>query len=193
MVNKQLPTDWLDRVKKSWGTLAQSALWIICVVGSFLLPPPVGFSGSGQHIWTALGKFVVTVLVGLMIVAGRKWNKKGQARAWAIVAAALLVVAVSTFISYQSLLFSHTCTYSSKEVVIGNVYTEHALTYLQKYPGKSCEALLEDFVGKADDIWTQESINHERTTLAEVYLSCLPLFAMCMMAIVHAVYLEKMK
>ncbi len=163
------------------------------IVGGFVLPPPIGISPEDEKIWQRLGRFVVTILVGLLFIAARRWDKNKHFRGWTIAAGAWLVLAVVAFLGYQSLLSSHTCTHVSKRLVIGTVYTPQGLTYVQKNPGISCRDLLDDFAGKPDDIWTEESIHRNRMILAEVYISCLPLFAICLMAILQAVSLARTK
>ena len=37
-----------------------------------------------------------------------------------------------------------------------------------------------------ENIWTRESINNRRLILAATYLSCLPLFTICLIAIIQA-------
>jgi hypothetical protein len=184
---------WVKKLKSSWAPLAQVAVWVMGIVGSFVLPPPIGISPEDEKIWQRLGKFVVTILIGLMFIAARRWDKTRHFRGWAITAGPLLVLAVVSFLGYQGLLSSCTCTYGAERVVIGNLYTPQGLAYAQRNRGISCHDLLDDFAGKADDIWTEESINRSRMILAETYLSCLPLFAICLMAILQAVSLARPK
>jgi hypothetical protein len=183
--NAQVP--WLHRIRASWASLSQIAVWILGLVGSFLLAPPIALSTDDQRTWSSIAKFVVTVLVGLLFVAGRRWNKKKNLRGWSAVATLLLVVAVADFLTYQNFLYSRTCVYNSRRVVTGTVYTPHGIDYVQKHVGISCGDLLEDHVGKAEDVWTVESIGHDRMLLAALYLSCLPLFAACVVAVLQAV------
>jgi hypothetical protein len=158
-----------------------------------VLPPPIGISGEDEKIWQRLGKFVVTILVGLLFIAARHWDKRRHFRGWAIAASVWLVLAVTAFLGYQALLSSRTCTYDSERLVIGNVYTPQGGTFAQRNPGISCHDLLDDFAGKADDVWIEESITHNRMMLAEIYISCLPLFAICLVAILQAVSLVRTK
>jgi hypothetical protein len=126
-----------------------------------------------------------------MFVAARVWNDRKHLRVWTIVAALLLVSAVVDFLFYQKLLSSRTCSYDSKIIPTGTVYTPHTLEYLQKHPGSSCENLLEDFAGKANEIWTTDSIEQSRMVLAAIYVSCLPLFTVCLVAVLQAVSLTQ--
>jgi hypothetical protein len=155
------------------------------------MPPPIGLSAADEKIWQSLAKFIVTVLIGLLFIAARRLDKKRHLRGWTTVAALLLIFAIADFLVYQSLMYSRTSTYNSKRVVAGSVYTPHGLDYVQKHPGISSQDLLEDHTGKAEDIWTVESIGHNRMVLAEVYIGCLPLFAACIIAVLQAVALAR--
>src|ERR1700730_4343707 len=182
---------WLARLKGSWASLSQAGVWILGIVCSFLLPHPSGLSSGDEKIWQSLAKFIVTFLVGLLFIVARRSDKKRHLRGWTTVAALLLVFAVADFLVYQSFLYSRTCTYNALRVVKGSVYTPHGLDYVQKNPGISCQDLFEDHAGNAEDIWTAESIGHNRMVLAEVYVGCLPLFAACIIAILQAVALAR--
>src|ERR1035441_1848740 len=57
----------------------------------------------------------------------------------------------------------------------------------EKNPNLSLDALLEDFTGRAEDVWTRESINRRRLALAGLYVSCLPWFTVCVVAVVQAI------
>jgi hypothetical protein len=182
---------WSKRIKASWTALSQIAIWIMSILGSFLLPPPIGVSPEDQKIWQRLARFIVTILVGLLFVAARGFNKRKHLQGWTVVAGLLLVLAVADFLIYQSRLYSTTCSYNSKRVLKGSTYTPHGLDYFQKHPGVSCEYAFEEHAGRAEDIWTEDSIVHNRMILAEVYIGCLPLFAICIVAILQAVSLQR--
>jgi hypothetical protein len=155
------------------------------------LPPPIGLSPGDEKIWQSFAKFIVTVLVGLLFIAARRYNESTYLRVWTAVAAVLLVFAVADFLAYQNFLDSRTCAYDSGRIVIGSAYTSHGLDYLKKNPGMSCEDLILDHTGKADQIWTGDSIAHNRMVLAEMYIGCLPLFTACIIAILQAVSLSR--
>ena len=70
--------------------------------------------------------------------------------------------------------------------MIGTSYSEHALSYIKENPNATCTSLLEDFAGKAEDIWTGDSINKSRYILAGTYVLNLPLFIVCIIGVVQA-------
>lgn len=85
------------------------------------------------------------------------------------------------------------CQYYGQTVVVGSVYTQQGQYYVGQNPGITCEGLLEDFVGKAEDVWTKESITRCLFLLAGTYLSCVPLFGFCVMSLVQALYCASIK
>jgi hypothetical protein len=90
------------------------------------------------------------------------------------------------FFQYQRLLYAWTGEYYGRLMVVGTELTPAGRAYLDKHPDMPLNRLLEDFVGRPEDIWTRRSINQRRTTVAAVYVSCLPLFTVSVIAVVQA-------
>jgi hypothetical protein len=178
---------WLQSSRKSWLVLTQGGLWIAGILGGFLLPPPVGVSASDEKIWLRLGQFIIAVVLGLVFLAGRKWNQPRHSLRWGGAALLFLAFAVAAFFRYQQLTLSWTANYAGDRVVTGSTFTPQGLAYTQKNPNISGDELINDFAGKTDEIWARESINHRRLILAATYVSCLPLFTICLIAVVQAV------
>lgn len=182
---------WLTQTRRLWDTAAKSVTWITGIIGPFLLPPPIGASHEEKTIWLQLTVFIVTVLVLLMFVAGQKLNKKHHIRWWGGLSAILLILAIISFVGYQYLSSVRTCKYNNEIVVIGTSYTEQAIHFMSSHKDHSCEYLLDSAAGKAGDIWTKESIDRTRIHLALTYLSCVPLFTLCIIGVIQAVYISE--
>ena len=178
--------DWLRETRAVWAVLAQGAVWVGGLVGGFLLPPPVGISGGQDKIWLRFGQFFVAVLLGLVLFAALKWKQRKHAGRWWVVAAVSLLLAVVAFFQYQRLLYVWTGEYDGQQLVVGSEYTSQGRAYVEKNPNLPLTTLLEDFLGRPEDIWTRRSINYRRLMLAGVYVSCLPLFTLSVIAIVQA-------
>lgn len=178
--------DW-SRARKSWLRLAQGAVWVGSVLGGFLLPPPVGISATDEKAWLRLGQFIIAVVVGLILLAGRKWHQPKHTLRWAASAVLFLVIGIAAFFLYQQLTLSWTGGYNGARVVTGASFTPQGLAYSLQNPQLSRDALIDDFAGQIENIWTRDSINHRRLILAALYLSCLPLFTICLLAIAQAV------
>jgi hypothetical protein len=179
------PQSWFDNIKKTWSGIAELAAFILGIVGTFLLPPPGWASGDGQLGLVRLGQFIVAVLCGLIFILVRKWDQRKHVARWAVIAASFLVFAVAAYFGYQRSLDARTCKYDTRTVVIGSAYTAQAQSYVRDVPGATCEGLLEDFAGKAEDIWTKDSINNSRYILALTFIGSLPLFTVCIIAVVQ--------
>jgi hypothetical protein len=178
---------WLQQARKSWLVLAQGALWLGGILGSFLLPPPVGTQASDQKLWLRLGQFIIAVVLGLVFLASRRWRQPRHAIGWSCTALLFLLLGVVGFFRYQQLTLAWTAGYAGQKVVVGSVLTPAAQAYVQSNPGISLEDLVMDFAGRTDAIWTGDSINRRRLVLAAIYAGCLPLFTICLIAVVQAV------
>ena len=177
---------WLQSARKSWLLLAQGALWLGGILGGFLLPPPVGVTAADEKIWLRLGQFIVAVVLGLEILAARRWNQPRHSLRWGAVALLALIVGVGAFFRYQQLTLAWTANYDGSKVVVGSEFTKQGRAYTEENPKISTDELVFDFKGRTEDVWTRQSIDGRRLVLAATYVSCLPLFTICLIAIVQA-------
>ena len=187
MAARSSDKEWLGQARKGWLVLAQGALWVAGILGSFLLPPPVGISASEEKVWLRLGQFIIAVVLGLVFLASRRWHQPRHALWWSGGAVVFLALALAAFFRYQQLTLAWTASYAGQKVVVGSVLTPSGQADMQKNPGISLEDLVMDFAGETDAIWTPDSINHRRLVLAGVYVLCLPLFTICLIAVVQAI------
>jgi hypothetical protein len=178
---------WVKQARKSWLVLAQGSLWVGGILGGFLLPPPAGLLASEEKVWLRLGQFVIAVVLGLVFFAGRRWGQPRYAPWWAGAALLVLAVAVAVFFRYQQLTLAWTGDYAGQRVVVGAVLTPHGQAYTQANPDLSRDQLIMDVAGATEAIWTGESINRRRLILAATYVCCLPLFTLCLIAVVQAI------
>lgn len=177
---------WLQGTRKNWLWLAQGALWLGGIVGAFLLPPPAGVWGRDDKTWLRLGQFIVAVILGLEILAARRWNRPRDAIWWGGVALVALALGVGAFFRYQELTLAWTAHYAGARVVTGSEFTAQGRAYTTVNPGLSTSELIFDFAGRTDEVWTRESIDRRRLALAAHYVACLPLFTICLLAVVQA-------
>jgi predicted membrane channel-forming protein YqfA (hemolysin III family) len=183
--------DWGTKLRKEWAAMSQVAAWFLTLIGGFLLPPAIGLTKEDSDAWRRFGAFILTVTVGLLFLASRRWKTKPFGVKWTVASVIFLLLAATSFVEYQWLSDERTCLYQGQKVVIGTQYTIQGLHHVQANPGISCVTLFEDFTGKADDIWTTNSINHSRILLGTTYIVALPLFAMCVVALVQAISISK--
>ncbi len=193
MPAKLTAQSWLKSTKKTWAFVTEFAVFILGVVGSFLLPPPGWASSGGSTTLVRLAQFIVAVLVGLIFLLVQRWNKKKHVGRWASFAIVFLGLSVSAFFAYQHFLDTRTCPYAGQIVVIGTHYTAHGQSYVSENPNSTCTGLLEDFAGEAEDIWAKDSLNKSRYVLAGLYILNLPLFTICIIAVVQALAYNRSK
>lgn len=177
-------TTWLTQSRKNWAVLTQLAVFIIGIVGGFLIPPPAGISETEDTGWLRLGQFVITVTVGVIFLANLG-SRKRNIRRWWIVSTCFLIMAVMSFFLYKHLTYRWTCTYFGDTVVVGSQHTQMGKHYVEQNPDISCRQLLVDFAGGTDKIWTKDSIDRNRWILGVTYISCIPLFALCIIALLN--------
>ena len=193
MSDNLTPQSWFESTKKTWGVVTEFAVFVFGVVGSFLLPPPGWATSGGDTTVVRLGQFIVAVLVGLIFLLVQRWNQRKHVARWAILTIVFLVLSVSAFFAYQHLLDTRTCEYAKQTVVIGTRHTDQAQAYIRENPNLTCTTLLEDFAGEVEDIWTKDSINSSRYILAGSYILTLPLFTICIIAVVQSLYCSQSK
>jgi hypothetical protein len=161
-------------------------VWVVGVLGGFLLPPPVGIAGAEDKTWLRFGQFIVAMIIGLVFFGVLKWKQKKHAKWWWLSSLVFLLLAVGAFFRYQHLTNAWTGNYAGEKLVIGSVYTPQGQKYIQENPDLSLDLVLDDFIGITEDIWTRASIQRRRLLLAATYVSCLPLFTIAVIAIVQA-------
>lgn len=177
----------LKRSQKSWVMLAQSAAWVAGVLAGFLLPPPVGTSHDSQ-VWVRFAQFVITVLIGLLVLAALRWKRKKDAFHWGAIAMLFLFLGTATFFGYQFFAARWTTWYHDRAVVIGGDYTTHGREYHEEHLNLPPTDLIMDHRGKVEEIWTRESLTQRRLLLAAMYVLAMPLFTVCVMSIVQALH-----
>jgi hypothetical protein len=192
------PVSQVKQSKELWailkgGTaLLQVAAWILGTMAGFLLLP-TEISREDEKAWLKLAPFVIAVVLGLMVIAARRWSPEKHLGRWWFVAIALFIFSISGFIGYGYLSYSWTCKYNNQTLIIGTSLTDQGRYYVRQNPGISCEDLLMDFAGKVEDIWTKESINRCRILLAGIYINLIPIFAMSMISVIQVIHITNQK
>jgi len=172
----------LERAKRHWSTLTQFAAFVMLQLG-FLRPPEVV---KGKDDTALLARFIVTVVVALLVIAGVIWSKRRHLRSWTIAATVMLVAACAMFIRYREDQRACTCDLRGKPVLIGTVLTDQAKIDIATNKVSTCAELIDGFES-VDEIWTSDSIAHAETLLTIEYLSAVVLFALVLLMAIHAV------
>lgn len=175
----------LKRSQKSWVLLAQTAAWVVGVLAGFLLPPPIG-TPAESRVYVRFAQFVITVVIGLVLLAALRWKSKKHTFRWGATSALFLLLGTATFFGYQIFANRWTTQYNKQRVVIGDAYTAHGREYHEENPHLTPENLLMDNKGEAEKVWTRESLTQRRLLLAAMYVLAMPLFTVSIMSILQA-------
>ena len=181
---KQILTGW----QSSWILLAQAGIWVLGIVAGFLLPPPVGAEADAK-VWVRFAQFVVTVGVGLVLLAALRWQRKKDTLRWATLSGLMLVLATVAFFGYQMCLARWTVPYhnDSGRVVVGFELNDFGRRWKELHPERTLYDIVMDARGEVDTYWTRESLNQRRLALAALYVLTMPLLMLCIIATVQAI------
>ena len=171
---------------------AESAIWVAGVIVGFLLPPPVGTPEESQ-VWVRFAQFVITVVIGMVLLAALRWKRKQDVFRWASISMLFLLLGTITFFGYQIFAARWTAPYNTGRVVIGDAYTAYGREYHEEHPNLPIEKLVMDVSGAVEKIWTRESLQQRRLLLAAMYVLAMPLFTVCIMSIVQALHCAVVK
>jgi hypothetical protein len=180
-----------SKLGKSWAELSQLAVVLCSALGGFLLPPPAGFLASQGLAWPRLAQFIVSVMAGLLIVAGARRRRARDAALWARWAIASLALALAALFGYFYLVEVRTCRYYTNLVIIGSELTQHAGAYAARHSVSSCEELLKLFTGRSGEIWTRGSLIQSELALALSYIAVMPLLAGAAITTLQAVHCSR--
>jgi hypothetical protein len=178
----------LKKLKSNWTLLAQAAAGIVLTIKGFVSPPvyfdPIADTAEIKN----LAVFIVIILVGIFIYLGQIWSSKKYAKVWAIVTPLLLVVLVASTLKFSQFKATCTCSYGDQILLIGKRYTPEgerdALKYLGTIP---CNEILMNFAGRANRIWTEESINSCKHNLELAYLLTFSMAALSILSVLQII------
>lgn len=179
-------------LKKHWGFLSQIASIIAGIIGGILIPPsvlePVISTGRAK----GLAIFIVTVVVGLFLLISRRSKGQKAISRWLIATGFFLAFSIASFFIFLKVYADQTCMYAGHKVPIGTVYTAKGSSYVSENPHvNNCETLINDFVGKTNEIWTDESINNWRLILFALYLLTFVLMSLVVLSLIHLLTIRR--
>jgi hypothetical protein len=175
----------LKQSRSSWLLLTQSMVWIAGSIAAFLLPPPIG-SSEQIRVWVRFGQFIITVIIGMLLLGALRWKTKDYVARWAAFAMLSLTLATAAFVTYQFLVIRWTANYNQQRVVIGDVLTPWGKEFQKEHSDFTPEDLVMSASGKTDQVWDRRSLEQRRLILAILYVIALPIFTVCIMSTVQA-------
>jgi hypothetical protein len=184
-------------LKKNWGHLLKVSTWIIVILSSFVLPPPI-WDFKEDSVWYHFAHFLVSALIGLMFIPMSARSARRYTRFWSWVCVVVLLMGIVTFFTYQALRANWTVKYSTERVVTGDRYTKEAENYRGQVKSEQRreipdEELVMDYGGKTESIWEKDSIRRRRLIIAGVYIASLSLFAATIITLIQALYCNSLK
>lgn len=177
--------DFLKTLKRNWNILSSVALFIIGILGTFLKSPPDYI--ASENIFTNAGKFIATLVVGLMFVPVILWKSKGHTRNWWILASVTFILSIVCLFTYLHLKQKWMCPCfdENKLILIGS---ELRPDLDESVKDSNCQELLQGSSCHPERVWKKDSIDKNRLFLAGVYVLSLPLFIISMISVVQAIY-----
>lgn len=182
--------NFIRTFEKNWNVLSAIALFIIGILGTFLIPPPDYL--ANEPVFANAGKFIATIVIGLILVPILLWKTNKHTRNWWIVALLSFLLSIVCLFSYLSLKQKWMCRCfdENKLILIGS---EMKPSLNESLKNSDCQELLQGSSCYPEKVWTKASIDRNRLILAGVYILSLPLFIIAMMSVVQAIYCSKQR
>ena len=184
---------WPKDLPENWNRWIHRAIWWLLAAGAFLLPAPVGMAEPNQRPILIVVRLAIAALLGLMSLPLKLWSQRRHLWIWGSVATLFSLLSIVSLVSYEQLKQSWTVSYAGKRVLAGTTLTPDAANYHQANPHLTAAELLEDTAGDPHKVWTQESIEPRRLRLNALYFSCIPTFAIAVLALVQSLYCARRK
>lgn len=192
--------DLLTKIKRNWHILLQGGIWIMVLLSSFILAPPIWDVGDyeGGTNWFKFSQFAVSTILGLLVIPLRLWSNKTYVWHWWSSALITLLLSVSLFFFYNEKRIDWTVPYSNTRIVIGMTILPKAKEYIDEIELKekrvlSSQELVWDYSGRTMEIWPSNEIHLRIKKLVGLYLSTLLMFSLMMITLVQAIYCQSNK
>jgi hypothetical protein len=160
-----------ESVKDLLATLCQFGAILLTAFGGFYrnIAPP----DDQLKFWPSYG----SLLAGLVFLVCIKLGQTTRRVAFLIAVIFAAILPAWYFVEYQN----DVRTYATTKKICGTHYTERGGQFAAAHGDISKDALLFAFGGKAEDIWTEESINIVRLRLGFIYSYGLAFFALALL------------
>lgn len=173
--------------KDLWIALAQLAAWVTGLVFQFVSTPArLRFNDDSAGSTTQFIQFVLTIVIGLLLLGFWKWCGPRHTRIWVIACIVSLIAAIGSFGAYTRLTNRWTCSYSTlPAVVIGKTYKPNAAAFARRIPDDSCTIMLRDF-GENWQIWNEDEIEDRHMILGALFSLVVAAFSLAVMFLLQA-------
>jgi len=180
----------ISDVSKNWNRLAVFAAALMGSLAGFLVMPPTGPEGSS---WKQFSVFFVALFAGLWLVPVNRWDKKGNAGRWCLVALVTVLLGLGASLSYNNLLDAWTVPYwREQRAVVGRTRTTAGQRYAATLAAQQAPTddlrVLQGFQGRARDAWREEEISARELRLDLLYILTVFLLTSAVIAVLQGIY-----
>ena len=174
------------RLMANWNSVFSAAGWITgTVFGFWKAPMPDPAASTSATV--SFSRFVVAIVVAAVTPLLFNYRRRQHARAWAFLTAAVLLLAVVSFLSYDDMKntwITQGSVWCPARTLVGNY--DGLLPFAKQYYDGHPECRTNDcLLAKAScdpgTAWTAESISNHRLWLNAAYIGLVPIFACAML------------
>jgi hypothetical protein len=153
----------------------------LAAVAAALAPRPAALTGPeiGERGFAALASAAIVAVAVLPLLV---WRDEIAPAAWVVAAAAALALGISAFVAAGYAARECSARYGQTSVVIGTRMTEVGAAYRKANPELSNDDLLFDAAGRAERVWTPESIARCRAIVAGSHFLWIPFLIVCLLS-----------
>lgn len=170
-------------LQRHWAILAQVAAWLMGLVATFLIEPPLLWPRQpGAGLWVHLCQILVAIMVGLFFLDGPKGRRRRNR--WRALAIGAALCGVASFVAYQVLFPVWTCGYRHETVMVGTNLSVLGQEFLAANPGAPCRLLIGAALGVTTDLWPASELITRYLILCGVYSLAALSFSAAVMATV---------
>jgi hypothetical protein len=172
-----------QRLARTWRTWVLPAAAALGAVLTIVLPLPRELDTAPVRTIGAAATAAIVLVVALGVVLLPSPRRR---LGWSLVAVAALVAGIAAFGAANDAGRDCTARYVGHTVVAGTELTPLARDELAERPGQTRDELLFDATGRAEHVWTRQSIDRCRARLAATWFLPVPLLVLCLVAAAQA-------
>ncbi len=152
----------------------------VTALATWLLPLPGALPGEGRSATIAFATVTAAALVTLGAILLRSWRPSAQRPLALVVAGTGVALGAVAFLAGSRIQQSCTAFHDGRPVLIGTQLTPLGVQYRQANPDLPVDAVLDDAAGRAELVWTRESIEQCRLLVSGTYFLWVPMLAVAM-------------
>jgi hypothetical protein len=183
----------LNYFKEKWNYFVQTAVWILTVAGTFLVPPPLLNVHSASQL-ESFTRFIVAGLLALLFIPIRKFSRKSDYRRWYRIAVISFILCVTSTIAYYILSDQWSINYYGKVLVNGKTMFTEAAENKKQLAAKLQRPMVDDetFIkargGETQYIWPLSELKQRFYILSAIYVFCVVSIGAFLIAVIQSIF-----